>query len=150
MGDRYDAHSILGRFGGLDDSDVRIQEWSPKTLINRFCSAEAADLTPKYGTIVTDEGILVGSGRCGFNGLRSDVGLISGFEDGYDFMGQLNEHGWRDLPSRGDWPYVVYMLWLKQAEPPALCCYCEADFNCWVFEDTEKLKRFVATLPECP
>src|SRR5262245_15737006 len=58
-------------------------------------------------------------GFCGYNG-------SFGFDDGYDFMSGLTRRGWRAIPEKGDWPYVVVVAWHRDGEY-ALAQYCEAD-----------------------
>jgi hypothetical protein len=149
----HDLASNVARFAGLELAGAEGEPWPPSVLFERFCGDEAAGLRADPGVVTEDRGgglsWRVGRGWCGFNGHRSPNRLLTGFDDGYDFMGCLAEHGWGDLPSRGDWPYIVYMVWTKDGKP-ALCSYQEADFTCWEFDTAEQMREFISTLPECP
>jgi hypothetical protein len=131
MSSHIDA--IAGMAGMTDQK----QPFPPATLVSRFCQSVETD-NLQHGAV------LQGRGFCGWTGQGS-----LGYDDGYYFMGDLEERGWRAIASRGDWPYVVYCWWAKDGEY-AVCEYCEADFSIWVFNDIEKARAFVKTLRECP
>ncbi len=146
----HDAASTVGRQAGLGEPGQAKGRLRPAELVTRFCGEEARGLRSDPGT-VQESGYKVNRGWCGFNGTRSDDPLISGFDDGYEFMGALAERGWRELPAKGDWPLVVYMAWVDPVSAKrALAEYCEADLTVWEFDTEEAFKRVYATLRDCP
>ena len=146
---QYDAASIVGQMAGLDDSKPK--HITPAQLAASFCTAAAQGLRADPGTTTNPEGIITSRGFCGYNGERSDNPLVCGFDDGYDFMGNLQAAGWRALPSKGDWPYVVYLRWSATADTKeAIAEYCEGDLTVWQFESHQQAKTFYATLHACP
>lgn len=76
---------------------------------------------------------------------------MTGFDDGYDFMGNMQAAGWRPLTSKGDWPLVVYMRWPATTDTKeAIAEYLEGDLTVWQFENHEQAKQFFTTLRNCP
>jgi hypothetical protein len=147
---QYDAASIVGQMAGLDPSTGT--PVTPEQLAASFCRpAVAQGLIADPGTRTTPEGTVVSRGFCGYNGQRSDDFLVSGFDDGYDFMGNLESTGWRALAAKGDWPYIVYMRWPATTDTKeAIAEYCEGDLTVWQFENHQQAKTFYATLRDCP
>lgn len=116
------------------------QRIRPGTLIRRFCRPVRP--TPRHHATA--------QGFCGYTGGRGDS-LLTGFDDGYDFLGYMEEHGWRALPSYGDWPYVVYLAWRDTgAGITAITEYCEADLTVWLFQTHAAARAFLRTLREAP
>jgi hypothetical protein len=113
----------------------------PAGLIERFALAptEASDGSP--------EGTRTWRGFCGFDGR-------SGFDDGYAFMADLLDRGWRPLPAKGDWPYLVYVTWVEVLGPDlktyAIAEYCEGDLVVWLFPSRDAAKTYYASLRDCP
>jgi hypothetical protein len=142
----YDVASVVGQIAGLDEATHK--PVTPAELVERFCTAEAAQgLVADPGTRTNDQGIIVSSGFCGYNGVRSDDSFVSGFDDGYDFMGNLEAAGWRPLTGKGDWPLAVYMRWRATTDTKgAIAEYVEGDLTVWQFENHEQAKRFYTTL----
>lgn len=141
MSGEHDVTSVVGQMAGLSgDTSGERSLWPPDKLVRRFCGSEASGLVARPGT-VTEDGIAKSSGWCGFTGARSDNALVSGFDDGYDFMGAMAQHGWSPISEKGDWPYVVCLKW-NGAGVHALAEYCEADLTIWVC-DTPELARSV-------
>lgn len=142
----YDAASVVGQMAGL--TEPAKTEVTPAQLIERFCDASlTGDLVAQAGT-TTENGATVSRGHCGYIGGRGDS-MLTGFDDGYDWMGYLGDRGWKDLPGKGDWPYVVYMAY-KSREPYAIAEYCEADLTVWTFETGEAAQAFYKGLRDCP
>jgi hypothetical protein len=135
----HDAASVVGQMAGLGD-ELRPppKPVPPGRLIAAFCGNEANG---------------VATGFCGYNGTGGDT-LTSGFDDGYSFLGWLQERGWRSLHAKGDWPYLVYMAWTGPTEGVgevlAIAEYCEADLTVWTFETRDELKAHYASLKDCP
>ncbi|MBS0592009.1 MAG: hypothetical protein JSR84_00920 [Proteobacteria bacterium] len=148
MGD-HDAASIVGRMAGLDSSAGANppQKVTPDQLIEAFCGDRAAGLVADPGESESD-GIRTARGHCGYMGGRGD-GLAVGFDDGYDFMGYLEERGWRALAAKGDWPYVVYML-TEHGAGYAIAEYCERDLVVTVLPTEEQTRVFYSGLREAP
>jgi hypothetical protein len=143
MGD----HDMLSAVAG---EQAKLEPLPPEKLIERFCGDEARGLRADPGVVTKDDGTRVGTGWCGFNGTRSDDPLVAGFDDGYDFMGALQDRGWNALASKGDWPLVVYLQWRAVAGEYALVEYCEADITVWVFPNAEAMTAHHKTLRDCP
>lgn len=146
----YDVASVVGGMCGLDESARRLV--TPAQLVERFCTAEVAGgLRADPGTSTNAEGMVTSRGFCGCNGARSDDPFVAGFDDGYDFMGNMEAAGWRALASKGDWPLVVYMRWPATTDTKeAIAEYLEADLTVWQFENHEQAKQFFTTLRACP
>jgi hypothetical protein len=146
---QYDAASIVGQMAGLDEPTPRTV--TPEQLAARFSTAAGAqELRADPGTSTNAEGVVISRGFCGYNGERSDDSFVSGFDDGYDFLGNLQAVGWRSLAGKGDWPYVVYVRWPARGETKeAIAEYCEGDLTVWQFENHEQATRFYATLRDC-
>lgn len=89
----------------------------------------------------------VHTGFCGLLVIGARDRMISGFDDGYDFMGYLEERGWHALASKGNWPYVVYLTY-QPREPYAVASYCECDFTLYVYDDAAAAIAHIKTLPE--
>jgi hypothetical protein len=147
---QYDAASIVGQMAGLDQSPGT--PVTPEQLAARFCTMAAAQgLRADPGTSTDAKGTVISRGFCGYTGESSDDFLVSGFDDGYDFMGNLEASGWRALASKGDWPYVVYMRWPARADTrEAIAEYCEGDLTVWQFETHQQAKALYAALRDCP
>lgn len=140
----HDAASVAAALAGLTEPGKEAP-LPPERLAEAFCDrasdgiwSGSAQKAPRGKTY---------QGFCGFNGSRGGS-LTTGFDDGYDFMGYLQDHGWRPMPGKGDWPYVVVLLW--PAERRAIAQYCEADLTLWVFEAPEDAKALYAELRDAP
>lgn len=167
--DGDDAASIVGRMAGLGAEDPPPAPVPPSALVARFCgdtgammrkaeeagsTAEARDMlkdmspdAPK-GARSDAKGYTRFKGFCGYGGGRGDM-LVTGFDDGYSFMGYLGERGWRSLHAKGDWPYVVWMRWPgSDGEPETLIEYCEADLGVWQFDNHEAAVKFYNSIKE--
>lgn len=144
----YDAASIVGKLAGLSEPDRQTPKpVEPSQLVAAFCRDDAAGLVSKPGTEEAN-GIKTSRGWCGFRGGDGDS-LKVGFDDGYDLMGYLGDRGWRALPAKGDWPYVVYMARVT-GEVYAIAEYCEADLTVWEFPSEASLRAFYSTLKDAP
>lgn len=163
--DGHDAASIVGQMLGLGDQSAPTPERvPPSALITRFCAdtsamraavadagstaeamAKLKDMEPGAAVAHRDEaGLTMYRGHCGYSGGRGDR-LATGFDDGYDFMGYLTEHGWRALSSKGNWPYVVWLRWpALDGEPETMIEYCEADLTVHQFDTHEAARAFYA------
>lgn len=145
----HDAASNVGRLAGLTEASTPVP---PSALIARFCGdAAAAGMTHAHGLRRDDKhNAMKARGFCGFMGGRGDS-LVTGFDDGYDFMGFLGDRGWRDLPAKGDWPYVVWMRWpASKDEPDTLIEYCEADLSVWQFDARDAAQAFYKAIKDAP
>lgn len=119
---------------------------TPTRLVERFChepivSAQGAP---------DETGVTGHRGFCGVTLLGPRDPMISGFDEGYDLLNYLSERGWRPLPSKGDWPYLVYLKWVRSGEKVAIAEYCEGDLAVRVFDDPELAARHYAGLPDIP
>ncbi|MBJ7469703.1 MAG: hypothetical protein JHD16_00295 [Solirubrobacteraceae bacterium] len=140
----HDATSIVAQIAGLSTS--RATPITAAQLVDRFCSGADTEYLGRPAcchrrddTIAAD----IDDGFCGYSGGRGDE-LVTGFDDGYAFMGYLADRGWRSLPSLGDWPYVVYLVRRgSDREQPALVRYVEADLTVWRFDTVDDLRRFL-------
>jgi hypothetical protein len=144
----HDAASVVGQQAGLTGAAPTPDPVTPEQLAERFGHAAAELVGDRRGHYRDDEFRFDRwRGFCGYMGGRGDS-LIVGFDDGYSFMGYLEERGWRAIPSKGDWPYLVYLYWPgTDASPkPAIVEYCEADFSLWVFDDRDAMKALARTL----
>lgn len=105
---------------------------APEALAAQFCGdwREEAD------------GTRTASGFCGFTGGRGHgFDGHCGYDDGYEWMSDLLGRGWRPLPEKGDWPYLVYLSWPSApGGRPAIAEYCEADLTIWTFPDVAAAK----------
>lgn len=146
MGD-HDALSVAGQIAGMGE---KLEPWPPEKLIEAFCTDVPEGYVADAGER-REPGYVRHRGFCGYTG-SSGGPLASGFDDGYDWMGHLTDHGWRPLPNKGDWPYVVYMHWRRSPEQPqfAIAEYCEADLNVWLFDDVKAMKKLYGELRDCP
>jgi hypothetical protein len=88
-------------------------------------------------------------GFCGYIGGSGDE-LVTGFDDGYTFMGYLQERGWRALHGKGNWPYVVVLRYVAEPGRHVLARYIEADFTVWIADTPEALRAGHAALPDAP
>jgi hypothetical protein len=95
-----------------------------------------------------EKGYTVHKGFCGYSGGGGDL-LETGFDDGYFFMGYLEDHGWRGIAEKGDWPYIVYLRWSHDGVE-AIASYVEGDFKCWVFDNFAAAKALYDSLEDCP
>lgn len=142
MGD-FDAAAIVGQVCGHSRSDPPVPApVEPAKLVKAFCG-DAAGNVPDSGTTEV-EGVKTSRGWCGFRGGQGDS-LEVGFDDGYDFMGYLQEHGWKALPAKGDWPFVVYVARIS-GETYAIAEYCETDLTVWQFASEAHMKEFYGGL----
>ncbi|HEX4732504.1 MAG TPA: hypothetical protein VH299_14635 [Solirubrobacterales bacterium] len=147
MGD-HNAASIVGQAAGLGGSAVpRPDHISPEQLIEAFCNESAAGLVADPGVSESD-GVRTGRGWCGYRGGRGDS-IAVGFDDGYDFLGYLSERGWRPLASKGDWPYVVYMVAAFDGGY-AVAEYCETDLTMTILPTRHQLETFCGELRDAP
>jgi hypothetical protein len=147
MGD-YDAASIVGQLAGLGNSgDKRPDTVTPDQLIEAFCGDGAAGLVADAG-VTEKDGVKTARGWCGYRGGRGDS-LAVGFDDGYDFMGYLEERGWRALAAKGDWPYLVY-LGTAQDGVYAVAEYHETDLTVTVLPTSEQATTFYKGLRNAP
>lgn len=147
MGD-HDAASVVGQMAGLNShSGSRPEKVTPDKLIEAFCGESAAGRIPDPGVTAKDD-VKTARGHCGYVGGRGDS-LMTGFDDGYDFMGYLGERGWKPLYEKGDWPYVVFML-TKHDESYAVAEYCEGDLVVKVLPTQEKTTAFYEGLRDAP
>lgn len=166
--DGHDAASIVGRMAGLGDQEPK-PPVTPSQLVQRFCAdtsamraaaagdASAAEVRerlkdmspdPPVGDRSDAKSLTRYRGFCGYMGGRGDM-MVTGFDDGYTFMGYLGERGWRDLPRKGDWPYVVYLRWpARDDEPETIIEYCEADLTVWQFDNHDAAVAFYNTIKE--
>lgn len=123
---------------------------SPQELIDHFCGDAATGLVADPGVSEVD-GVKKARGFCGYNGRRDSNRLLTGFDDGYDWMEFLGERGWAALPAKGEWPYLVYMQFRpKESEEVAIAEYCEGDLTIWMFATPDVAKRHYADLKDCP
>jgi hypothetical protein len=142
MPGEYDAASIVGQQAGMDTPKEPLP---PAKLIERFGGLTPDD--PHLGT-----GTARRTADCQFKVHHAGYcgsGHPQGYDDGYDFMGDLCARGWRDMASKGDWPFVVYVWWNKDGDY-AVAEYCEQDLNVWTFRSVEQARAFVRTLKDCP
>lgn len=127
MSGGYDAASIVGQLGGLS-TEAPAPPVTPDELIARFATSQQRR---------EEQQLTIHRGFCGLTVIGSRDPMVSGFDDGYDFMGFLTERGWRHLPAKGDWPYVVYLRWGGDDDRHVLIEYCECDFTAWVCDTHE-------------
>jgi hypothetical protein len=99
--------------------------------------------------VAEQDGVKSARGWCGYRGIRGDIPLLVGFDDGYEFMGYLSERGWLPLPAKGDWPYLVYML-TEHEGSFAIAEYCEADLGVTVLPTKEQTAELYAGLRDAP
>jgi hypothetical protein len=125
----------------MPDDIARI---TPARLINAFCvPAEAAGFPGAHGERPDTDGRTIARGFCGYNGRY-------GFDDGYDFLEQLP--GWTPLPSKGDWPHVVYVRQTPDERDPkwTIAEYSEGTLTVWRFATRECADAFANDLPAAP
>jgi hypothetical protein len=139
----YDAASVVGQQAGRTTPEKKV---TPEDLILRFCTNVDEGLVASPGVTV-ERRKTTARGHCGYMGGRGDS-LVTGFDDGYDWMGYLCDRGWKPLPGKGDWPYVVYLAW-RDGEY-AIAEYCEADLTVWRFESAEAAQEHYRGLRDCP
>lgn len=125
---------------GRDDN---LSPLGPEKLIRRFCKPAATGLAAESDT-ATDGSKTVSQGWCGYIGGNGDPMLV-GFQDGYEFMGYLADRGWIGVHDKGNWPYVIYLVWRHQGEV-AIIEYCEGDLTLWQFADLAEATTFADTL----
>lgn len=129
----------------------------PEALIEAYCQTPPGEhFAARYGTKTIENDVERSTGFCGFLGYLDVEGarVAYGFDDGYSFIGALEEGGWKALASKGDWPYLVYMLWRPTADSDrfAIAEYCEGDLTVWVFghmAGDRGLQEFYRSLKEC-
>jgi hypothetical protein len=136
----HDSASIAALLAGLTADQE--EPLGPEALARLYCDGCPHELVADPGRSEREDGTRVARGFCGFNG-------SFGYDDGYSFMGDLEARGWRPLPSKGDWPYLVYMAWV-QGGVIAIAEYCEADLTVWVFADQAAASAHLRTLRDCP
>lgn len=117
--------------GAVAELGPQAERLTPEALCERFCGSPDSELPA--GMTMRRRGF------CGWTGQGS-----LGYDDGYYFMEDLTTRGWRPLASKGDWPYVVYMIY--PGERPTIAEYCEADLSVWSFASVADAKAFVGTL----
>lgn len=146
----YDAASIVGQAAGLERTDPQAPITAAQ-LVKRFCSGADAEYLGRPASSRRrddDARADIAEGFCGYVGGHGD-NLITGYDDGYTFMGHLSAHGWRPLADLGDWPYVVYLFRNGQNdERPTLARYLEADLTVWEFDDLQAAKAFIAQVAD--
>jgi hypothetical protein len=135
----HDATTVVGQLAGTDGGE-QAEPITPERLIGRFCSSPVRHEGDAFSKAI---------GFCGYNGHNVDDAFLSGFDDGYDFMGHLGDRGWQPLHAKGDWPYVVYMAY-RAREPYAIAEYCEADLTVWTFDSGEAAQAFYRELRDAP
>lgn len=97
-----------------------------------------------FGDPKTIDGAITYHGGCAYNGQH-------GYDDGYDCMGDLGEQGWKTLPNKGEWPYVVYLAWLEDGkDKPTIAEYCEGELTISTFESAAAAKAYYDSLTDCP
>ena len=147
MGD-HDHLSIAGQIAGAGaPAGSNRDPITPEQLIEAFCGERAAGLVADPG-ITGADGRRTARGWCGYRGGRGE-GLAVGFDDGYDFLGRLSDRGWRPLPEKGDWPYVVYLLATFDGGH-AVAEYCEADLTVTILPTKDELASFLGELRDTP
>lgn len=144
MSGDYDAASIVGQLSGLEAQPATRVLVPPSELAERFCT----DGWKPW----RERGVEVTSGFCGVVSMDRDP-MRGGFDEGYSWMGFLSGKGWRPLAAKGDWPYVVYMLWPAREgdqEQAAIAEYCEADLTIWRCADPLALHSLYDGLRAAP
>lgn len=144
----HDATSIVGQLAGITNEAAKLAAVTPAELIGRFCNEQARGLVADPGSKVGEDGTETARGHCGYCGGRGDS-IVTGFDDGYDFMGYLSDRGWKPIAAKGDWPYVVYMTY-DPREPYAIAEYCEGDLTVWTFANVETARAHLRGLRDCP
>lgn len=150
--DQHDAASNVARIAGLGAGDPPKAKVPPSALIARFCTDVPEGLVSSaHGPRRDDKtDAMVSHGFCGYSGGSGDL-MVTGFDDGYTFMGHLGERGWRDLADKGDWPYVVFMRWpASDGEPETIIEYCEADLSVWQFDTHDAAVAFYRSIRDQP
>lgn len=144
--ERHDAASVVGQMAGLGAKPAP-EPVTPEQLAKAFTTNVPEGLVGQTGAERDDaKRCTIYRGFCGYSGGRGDS-LETGFDDGYDFMGYLEGHGWQALAAKGDWPYVVYVAY-KAREPYAIASYVECDFTLWIFDDGQAAQAFYRELPD--
>lgn len=134
----YDAASVVAQLSDLTAPQDAV---GPERLVQSFFGDGAPE---------AKEGMSVYRGFCGYRGGTGDS-LETGFDEGYDYLGYLADRGWRPLPEKGNWPYVVYLLWpVRDGGSAAIAEYCEGDLTVWVFDTPDAAKRHYASLEDAP
>jgi hypothetical protein len=97
---------------------------TPQALIDTYCQP---GMESSWRTKETPQSKFH-AGFCGYDGQR-------GFDDGYDWLNELEESGWHAEHLTGKWPYVAQMIWaaLPADSRYAIAHYCEGDFAIEVF-----------------
>jgi hypothetical protein len=143
MPDGHEASSVAGQFAGLY-STPPTDIVGPDHLVLAFCTdRDAAYLghDPSGKGHDTEIGYVYQRGFCGYNGRRdTNDPLLTGFDDGYEFMGYLQDHGWSADHTMGDWPYVVFLHF--KSNPLIMASYCEGDFTLLQFPDAAAKQAF--------
>jgi hypothetical protein len=143
----HDAASVVGQLAGIGQPTAAAIV-TPEQLVARFCGDVAEGLVAAPGVTTDESGATIARGHCGYIGGRGDS-MVVGFDDGYDWMGYLGERGWRDLAAKGDWPYLVYMAYVK-GDTYAIAEYCEGDLTVWTFPTAIAATAFYRGLKDCP
>jgi hypothetical protein len=141
----HDAASIVGQLAGLNSGNPSVSPVIPEDLISRFCDDRAEGLRADPGTTV-DAGTTINRGWCGYIGGRGES-MAVGFDDGYDFLGFLGDHGWKPLSAKGNWPYVVYLA-TRDEDHWVVAGYCEADLTVWQFSTEGDFRNFYEGLED--
>jgi len=133
----HDAASVVAGMAGLTADRPPAEKFTPQQLVQRFCGQpESQDGTTTY------------LGSCAYMG-GTGSGIEVGFDEGYEFMGCLQERGWSPLASKGDWPYVIHMRW-GGAGVHAIATYVEGDLTVKVFASHIPAKAYFDSLEDCP
>lgn len=143
----HDATSIIGQMAGM--APVAHSAATVEQLVERFCSGSDADYSGCSACVPRRDDNLAADiydGFCGYVGGEGDE-LVTGFDDGYAFMGYLADRGWHPLNEVGQWPYVVYLMRFGEGdELPAVVSYTEADLRVMRFDSLDDLRRYVVGL----
>lgn len=139
----HDALSVIGQLAGLGEGTPAPEPITPEQLIEAFCTGRDSHYSGNLGWHDIDaEGNAVYRGFCGYNGRRdTQDSLLTGFDDGYDFMGHLQERGWAADSRMGEWPYVVF-LHLRTPGRFVTVSYCEADLTVTEFPTREAQEAY--------
>lgn len=145
---QHDTTSSASQGTRLEDTEKPGDLVLPAQLVARFCGEAARGIRADPGTS-TEGGITTSRGFCGYIGGRGD-GMVTGFDEGYDWMDYLFSRGWRPLAEKGDWPFRIYMLWRHKGQKTVIAEYVEGDLTIWEFATPELMKTHYAGLSDCP
>lgn len=112
---------------------------TPEQLVEHFCDVrDVGSLAEPSET----GGARTCHGYCGFNGKKGSDSLIVGFDDGYEFMDYLMARGWKAMPDKGEWPYLIYLSFAP-ADQHAVVEFCEGgELAISQFESEERFEEF--------